>query len=559
MTRPHLMTHPDSKTYALALAGALWAVTAFAAEDAASLTKTLATGDTDERAKAAGGLADLGSKATSAVPALVKALGDQDANVRAHAAYALGQVGDQRSAVVDGLFALAADREALVRRAAIRALKSLKLPRDVSIPKMVSVLKRAAPADAAAVVASLAEAGEEAVPFLIDCLGHQEACYWACLALADIGPGAAAAVPSLVKLEQRQEPEVRLQALVALGQIGPAARSAAPTIVKALESDKHDGVRYAAAYAIGEIGASDPQSRAALAKALDSKDAFLQVVAAWALARVAKGDAKIQTKATQLIVAGLKSDKVEVRRAAARALAEINPPPETTAPLLIQAIHDSDPSVIANAVDAMASLGPKIVPRVANNGLKNKDLRLYAVRILAKIGPDAKEAAPALAEALKGSEGDFRREAQFVLGAFGADAAPAVPELIKSLDSDDEQVRNGAIYALGKIGPAAKAALPSLRRLRESDEAFVRFAATWALVKIDPKNRQVIGAAVTELQKGLSDERPLVRLESAAALGELGAAAKSAVPELNKVAADENADVSAAAKRAIEEINRAGN
>ncbi|MGH7193268.1 MAG: HEAT repeat domain-containing protein, partial [Candidatus Saccharimonadales bacterium] len=347
-------------------------------------------------------------------------------------------------------------------------------------------------------------------------------------------------VPSLVKLEQRQEPEVRLQALVALGEIGPAARSAAPAIVKALESDKTDGVRYAAAYAIGQVGASDQRSLAALGKALDSKDAFLQVVAAWALARVAKDDAEVQDKATRLIVESLKSDKVDVRRAAARALAETNPPPETTAPLLIQAIHDSDPSVIANAIDAMASLGPKIVPRVASNGLKSKDLRLYAVRILAKIGPDAKEAAPALAEALKGSDGDFRREAQFVLGTFGADAAPAVPELIRSLDSNDEQVRNSAIYALGKIGPAAKAALPALRGLRDSDDAFVRFAATWALVKIDPKNPQLIAAAVTELQKGLSDERPLVRLESAAALGELGAAAKAAVPELKKVATDED-------------------
>lgn len=557
MTRPHLTTHPDRKTYVLTLAGTLWAMTAFAADDAPSLTKALASGDANVRSKAAGALADLGSKATSAVPALVQALGDQDANVRAHAAYALGQIGDQRAAVVDGLFALAADHEALVRRAAIRALKSLKLPRDVSIPKMVNVLKSAAPADAAAIVATIAEAGEEAVPFLTDCLDHEQACYWACLALADIGPAAAAAVPSLVKLELRKEPEIRLQALVALGEIGPAAGSAAPTIVKALESDKTDGVRYAAAYAIGQIGASDPQSRAALGKAMKSKDAFLQVVAAWALARVAKDDAGIQDKATRVIVESLKSDKVEVRRAAARALAETNPPPETTAPLLIQAIHDSDPSVIANAIDAMASLGPKIVPRVANNGLKNKDLRLYAVRILAKIGPDAKEAAPALAEALKGSEGDFRREAQFVLGTFGADAAPAVPELTKSLDSDDEQVRNSAVYALGKIGPAAKAALPALRGLRESDDAFVRFAATWALVKIDPKNSQLIAAAVTELRKGLSDERPLVRLESAAALGELGTAATSALPELKKAAADEDADVSAAAKRAIEEIRRA--
>lgn len=552
------MTHLCWKPLIAALAGAMWTASAIAADDAASLTKLLAGGNVEERAKAAGELGDLGAKAAAAVPALVNALKDQDANVRGHAAYALGQIGDQRAAVVDGLFALAADRESLVRRAAIRALRSLKLPRDVSIPKMAVVLKNAAPADAAAAVATIAEAGEEAVPFLTDCLDHQQACYWACLALADIGPAAAAAVPRLIKLESREEPEVRLQALIALGEIGPAARSAAPVMVKALQGDKADGVRFAAAYALGQIGASDPRSVAALNEATQSKDAFLRVVAAWALARVDKDDRQVQAKAARLILDGLKSDKVEVRRAAARALAEIDPPPETTAPLLIEAIHDGDPSVIANAIDAMASLGARIVPRVANNGLKNKELRLYAVRILAKVGPDAKEAAPALAETLKDADGEYRREAQFVLGMFGADAAPAVPELIKSLGSDDEQVRNSAVYALGKIGPMAKAALPALRELGKSDDDFARFAATWAQVRIDPKDQKLVEAAVSELQKGLSDERPLVRAESASTLGELGAAAKSALPGLNKATKDADASVSDAAKRAIDEINRAG-
>jgi HEAT repeat protein len=550
------MTRQPLKILTVALVGILSPTAVKAADDAASLTKALASESADERAAAADGLAALGTKAKSAVPALVKALEDQDANVRGHAAYALGQIGDHRAIVVNGLFALAGDHEAIVRRAAIRAIRSLKLPHEVVMPKMVKMLQSAAPADAAAALATIAEAGEKAVPFLTECLSHKEASYWACLALADIGPAAKSAVPQLAKLEQREEPEVRLQALVALGQIGEAAKPAVSVIVKALQSDKSEGVRYAAAFALGQIGANDKQARAALAKGMESDDAFLQVITAWALARVAKDDKQVQEKATALILKGLTSDKVDVRRAAARAFAEVNPPPEVAAPMLIKAIHDNDQSVISNAIDALASLGPKIVPRVTENGLKNKELQLYAVRVLAKIGPDAKEAAPALAEALKDAEGEFRREVQFVLGLFGADAAPAVPELIESLSSNDDHVRNSAIYALGKIGPGAKAASRDLHKLLASDEEFVRFAATWALVRIDPKDTKLAAAAVPALVKGLSDERPLVRSESAATLGELGSAAKSALPELKKAADDTDASVSAAAKQAIEQINR---
>ena len=544
------------KTLIFALTGLFITTAARAQEDAASLAKKLTHASAQERADAAEGLGEMGAKAKSALPALVKALQDKDADVRGHVAYALGQIGDKRADVVDGLFALVADQDARVRRAALRALRHLHLRHDVLMPKMVETLKVASPADAAAAVATMAEAGEEAVPFLMECLGDKEACYWACLALADIGPAAKAAVPQLVKLEQHAEPQVRLQAMVALGNIGPAAKSAVPAIVKALQDGKTDGVRYAAAYALGQIGAGDKPSRAALAKAIEDDDPFLQVVAAWALARVAKDDKQIQDKATKLILAGLTADKVEVRRAAARAFAEINPPPEVVAPVLIKAIQDEDEAVIGNAVDALASLGPAIVPRIVKNGLTNKDLQLHAVRCLAKIGPAAKEAAPALAEALKDAEGEYRREVQFVLGMFGADSAPAVPELIKSLASEDDQVRNSAIYALGKIGPAAKDAQPELRKKLTGDDDFARFAATWALVRIDPKDTKLAAAAVPALIKGLSDERPLVRAEAAATLGELGSTAKSALAELKKVAEDADPNVSAAAKQAIEQINQ---
>ncbi len=61
------------------------------------------------------------------------------------------------------------------------------------------------------------------------------------------------------------------------------------------------------------------------------------------------------------------------------------------------------------------------------------------------------------------------------------------------------------------------------------------------------------------LSGGLSDSRPMVRRESAIALGELGSLAASARPALAKLGEDKDESISQAAKMAIDRIERATN
>lgn len=548
-----------SLSLSLALAAASTVRQARAADEAPkgdvnTLVKALKSKDAEARAKAARALGDLGAGAKPAVAALVGVLADDDAEVRGRAAYALGQIGDKRKEVVDGLARAAIDKDPAVRRAAFKAFRALKLPRDVTMPLMAKILKNAAPEDALAAIHTLASAGKEAVPFLCDCCQHEGAAYWACLALGEIGPDAADAVPDLMKLQQHEQPDVRLQAMVTLGEIGPAAKKALPGLTNALENDDFPGVRYAAAYAIGQIGESNDDAVEALKNAEKADDPFLKVVSAWALTRLVPDDAETVQMAVEQIVAGLKSEKVEVRQTAARALAETRAPAEVVGPQLLDLLGDADPAVVANAIDALASLGPKIVPRVAK-ALERKPLQLYAVRILARIGPDAKESIPALVAALaKAPEGDLRRELQFTLGIIGPPAKPAVDELLKSVASDDETIRNSAVFALGRIGPAAKKADPALRKLLGDEEEFARALALWALVRIEPGDAKLVAQAVPVFTKGLSGEREVARIESAATLGLLGSSAKSALPALKKALSDESPAVRQAAQKAIDEI-----
>lgn len=574
---------------AIALFAAIFGVYPVAAADGdvASLVKQLSATDAKARQKAADDLGHLGPASKAAVPALVKALSDKstdlqwraaralgaigpaakpavpqllklcdhdDATVRGQAAHALGTIGDQSEEVVQKLGHLALDPEATVRRATFKAIRALKLPREVTIPLMVEVMRSAEPAAAVAALHTIAEAGEKAIPFLSDCCDDKDAAYWACLALAQMGPAAKEAVPNVMKVLEHEDPEVRLQALVTLGEIGPESKPAVEAITTALKSDDFTGVRYAAAFALGQIGVADEAVVSALDEVEASDDPFLKVVAAWALVRLAPDDKALVERSLSTIIAGIESEKVEVRRAAARALSQTEAPPDVVGPLLVKSLQDADPAVAGNAVDALASLGPAIVPRVVK-ALENKELRLYATHILAQIGTASEETAPALVAALAEADDlEFRRELQYALGSLGSHAADSVPDLAKSLASDDEQVRNSAVFALGRIGPAAKAAVPELRKLLESKDDFTRTSGFWALVRIQPDDKKLGAQAVSVFTKALSSESKIDRIEAADSLGLLGAAAKSSLGALEKAAKDPEPAVAAAAAAAVKKI-----
>jgi HEAT repeat protein len=388
-------------------------------------------------------------------------------------------------------------------------------------------------------------------------LQNEKAAFWACVVLADIGPRAQAATPNLIQTLKHPEPEVRLQALVTLSEIGAGAKSAASDVAAVLADDKEPaGVRYAAAFALSRLDA--PQAAdAVLRHAAGSDDAMLSMISRWSLAMLHPDDTQLTQQSVELLIRGLESKDEHIRIAAARGLADLKAPPEIVRPALIKALQDKDPRVVGNAIDAVASQGAKVVQRVSES-LQNKDLQRVAVRVLARIGPDAKAAVPALTKTLAAGDDDpeLQREVQFALGAIGPEAAAATPELIKSLSRPDEEVQYTACYALGRIGPAAADATEALRNNLTSDDPFLRLASVWALLKIHPQNPRLQAFAVPLLIGGLQHEREQVRLEAATTLGELGQAAKESLPTLKKALEDESPLVRVAAAEAIERIGQ---
>src|SRR5438874_2098110 len=197
------------------------------------LVAALASPDIELRWRAARALGVIGDP--QAIPALRKQTADSQALVRAQAIFALGRL---KSSDADSLATIVAhltDADAQVRRASVRALRMIEAPRQTTTPLIVKLLNDSDPAVAMRALSTIAEGGVEMVPALTAALEQKEARYWACLALAEIGAQAKAAVPGLVKALADERPEVRLQAAVALGEIGAEAKPAAGALVKLLE------------------------------------------------------------------------------------------------------------------------------------------------------------------------------------------------------------------------------------------------------------------------------------------------------------------------------------
>ncbi len=517
------------------------------------LEKMLADKDPQVRWRSARALGDYGIQAEPAAPSLRGLLEDSDIIVQYHAAVALGRVGDKSEETLQALMATATSQDARVARAAIAAIRQLKVDPE----KIVEALGNALKSDDEAVVLYVLEAivqrGGAATPMLVEALKNPQTAYLACTAIERIGPDAKAAAPELGELiTKTKHSHLLIQALLAIANIGPDAVGTAPQIVPLLDVKDDATIPVAAAYALGSIGAKDAD--AALKAAMAKDNEFLQMVAAWALAKNNPGDIETTKTAVEKLVQGLKSNEPGMRTVAAKGLQLLQAPPELVGPELVVVINDKDPQVQANVIDAIASLGESVVPRVAA-ALERPEIREGAVKVLRKLGPKAAAAVEPLIAAAKGTDPHFITDIQLALGAIGPASAPATDMLVKNISSNDAGERESALYALRQIGPKAASAVPALLKRTEADDAFEAYAAAWALARIAPTDAKVSSVVVQKLVQGLSDHDEIVRMECAAALGDMGPAAKTAAPALEKASkADSNANVRSTAAEALSSV-----
>ena len=222
-------------------------------------------------------------------------------------------------------------------------------------------------------------------------------------------------------------------------------------------------------------------------------------------------------KSVDECVAGLESEQVADRRAAASALAlrkeKAGPAIETLVSLL------DDPDVRMPALRAIGAIGPEAAPAIdrlvkllnhddptvrmwttfALSGIGKQavealakaldDEAWYVARLAADklgvMGPEAKAAAPRLGKQASHTNGDCAYWATKALEQMGPDAAEAAPALVKALSHPTSAgTRYGAADALGAIGEKARRAIPALEKAASGSDVWLAAHARLALVKL---------------------------------------------------------------------------
>jgi HEAT repeat protein len=396
-----------------------------------------------------------------AAPVLGKALSDEDEEVRQTAALILADLGPFAAPAKEALVAaIAREPASLVGQDAALALHKID-PRDrTPVPSLMAMLDRDGKATNVAIEA-----------------------------LREIGPGAEAALPLLVpRATPDHEGSFAVRAIAAIDQGGPAA---VPVLVEA--AAKNDAAR---GLAIGELVRRAPTSagaRAWLESQLAGVNGGPGVVDRYCRAP-ADPDASFgvfealfeAAPSPDSLARALARAGVDCRRGLPlllKGLAVLEPSssvpwialfgPEAAAalPWLRQLLRDPRPGVRGDVVAAMTQIDPSgrlilddLIFRLAD---ESEYVRNATLEAIARLGPDAARATPAIEFRLRDSQDEGERDrARRALAAVRKTtplpAPVALPVLIDQLRSEEPEARGAAARAIREMGPAASAAVPAL-------------------------------------------------------------------------------------------------
>lgn len=216
-----------------------------------------------------------------------------------------------------------------------------------------------------------------------------------------------------------------------------------------------------------------------------------------------------------------------VRREAIAKLIELQPGPDVTIPLFTKLLEDADPAVRLRVMNAIADAGSAAVPGLIE-ALKNDKAAFWACLILREIGPQAADAAPALAGLVENGQGEIRREALLALASMPQAAEKFTPVITKCLD--DQTLEIPATYALGRIGKLSNETTERLQA-NARGEGLLSLVSLWALARANPEDKELNQKAIQRLAAGLNSKYPLVR-----AMASQGLVSLKAPPELLKTA-----------------------
>ncbi len=218
--------------------------------------------------------------------------------------------------------------------------------------------------------------------------------------LARCGPGA---VPLLLAALEDEDVKVRANAPAALGALKPEARAVLPALARRFKAEKEVPVKQSLLQTLGKLG---PEAVAPLTDALRDDDPGVQLAALKALGPLGPEARPALAAMKELAV---QASNPSVRSLAVKAVARVGPEGQAA---VLDLLRVADTETRLACLQILGSQSDK-VPKQAVPALvaaltdKEKKVRALAAFVLGKIGPDARDALPALAEANKDRDTDL--------------------------------------------------------------------------------------------------------------------------------------------------------
>ena len=358
----------------------------------------------------------------------------------------------------------------------------------------------------------------------------------AVVALGRLEEQSAPAVPDLIEMIESGTPEMQLVIIRTLSRIGGEAASAVP-VLKNLAQEASVAA-LSARFALFRITGESQRHVRVLANVVRrSSSVDLRAGAAQILGEFGAA----AEEAVPALVEALKHDEFLTRLLAARSLGQIARRPNAAIPALEEAIHMEEEGATNSGTTAdvrllaIASLGKfkdqrgKVEPilfDIAERGQAR--LRASAIRVLGEIGTREERFNTLLQDALEGvlvTEAALDALAQMERPL--PDLSEAVAQVVRTA-----WLRESALDVLDRIGGPSEKIVPFLIEALTDRDPGIRGQAARALGKRKYRTEEVVAA----LSEALSDEHYWVVDAAVESLGELGRAAKSALPKLKRIA-----------------------
>jgi HEAT repeat protein len=311
-----------------------------------------------------------------AAPALTHALSSPSVAVRLVAARGLGELGPAGASVTDSLAAGITDADPRVRATVLAGLVSVRMPAAKVVPKVQAAFKDPSPA--------VRLTAAQLVPYL--------------------GADARTLAPSLLAALNDPEPAVRGATVQALGSVGAAAEPAVARLLEVLaSSDASARTRIIAVF--GAIGPGAYAAVPELKKLAQDPSPEVRGAAVSALSKVDQAGMRLP-----VLLAALGDRDLSVRRAAAEATGEMGDKARDATAALTELVQHAENRDFA--LEALRQIQVRSVPHLLQMlAMSDAGVRAFACERLARIGPEAKEAIPALETIEREGEPNFLRRA----------------------------------------------------------------------------------------------------------------------------------------------------